>query len=135
MPKAGDSFVVTLGRTHLGWGSHRYTSSRKIIYHETYIPIPSFKAKSYKIYNSNYNKGGCDILGVNIFNCTSQDEFFCGVLKASGCSQKYSVYAKNLHGCDNLKALDPWFTSWNAQVGDQVEVKWTSSTDIVITHK
>lgn len=135
MPKAGDSFVITLGETHLGWGSHRYTGSRRIIYGESYIPIPHKIAQSLGIFNANYNPNKCDTLGINTFNCTSQDGIFTGILKASGCIRKNDIYAKNLHGQGNLKALAPWYASWNAQIGDKIEVKWTSTTDIVITHK
>lgn len=134
MPVAGNTFTVPIGATHLGWGSHRYTNSRPIIYHETYIPIPIDYARSFHIYNSNYNPQHGDVLGVNVFNYTSADGLFCGQLKSSGCSSAGSVYAKNLSGNNNLKELDPWFTSWNAQVGDMVIVTWTSPTDIVIDH-
>jgi hypothetical protein len=134
MASAGNSYVVELGQTHLGWGHHRYTNSRDIIYRETYIPIPYSDAQSFNIYNSNFNPNRGDVLGVNVFNCTSADGFFTGVLKSSGCKRAGDIYAKNLHGNDNLKALDPWFTYCHAQVGDHVEVTWTSPTDIVIRH-
>ena len=97
MPQVGDSFVATLGQTHLGWGDLRYTNTRNIIYNEAYIPISSDAAHLFHIYNSNYNNG-IDVLGVNIFNCTSADGYFTGVLKSSGCRSAGDVYAKNLHG-------------------------------------
>ncbi|MDU2166722.1 MAG: hypothetical protein E7E24_00595 [Clostridium perfringens] len=75
MPVRGDSFTVSLGETHLNWGTHRYTNTRGIIYGEGYIPIPRGIARRIGIYNSNYTNGQ-DILGVNIFNCTSADGFF-----------------------------------------------------------
>lgn len=138
MPVSGNSYVVTLGQTHISWGVHRYTNSRDIIYNEVYLGIPSYIAERYKIYNSNvipnYKPTKIDILGVNIFNCTSADGFFKGVLKSSGCSHRGSIYAKNLHGAGNLKALAPWLHYCNAQVGDHVEVTWTSPTNIVIRH-
>lgn len=134
MAVAGNSYIVTLRQTHLGWGEVRYTNTRKIIRKEAYIPIPAGVAKSFNIYNANFNPNGCEILGVNIFKCTSEDGFFKGVLKATGCVSKGDVYAKNLHGRGDLKALAPWYDSWNAQAGDQVEVRWVSPTDIVIKH-
>lgn len=133
MPQAGDSYSVRLTESNLGWGIHRYTHSRERIPRETYINIPSFYAKVFHIYNSNHTNG-YDILGQNVFNCVSDDGTFSCTLKAGGCSNKGSHYAKNFHGCGNLKALTPWFDSWNAEPRDEVTLTWTSQTDIVLSH-
>ena len=124
----GDSFRITLSFTHLGWGSYRFTNSRGIEYGEGYIPIPASCARSYNLFNSNNCNTG---LGYNEFRCTSTDGFFSGIVKTSGCSNAGNIYAKNLHGSGNLKALGCWFAHMNATVGDEVIVTWTSSTDLV----
>lgn len=131
MAKAGDSFTIVLKQTHLEWGSYRYTHSRDVIYGEGYIPIPSKFAYEYKIYNSNFEKTG---LGYNIFNCKSEDGYFKGQIKAGGCSKKGEIYAKQFHGLKNLKALGDWFGYCDAKVGDIIEVKWISNTDVIIKH-
>lgn len=131
MAKAGDQFIVELRETHLGWGTHRYTYSRDIIKGEGYIPIPSDYANLFQLYNSNKTTG-LDVLGVNIFNFTTSDGFLSGILKSQGCSDRGSVYAKQFSVNDDLKALGTWYTYVNMQVGDKVEVRFTSPTDIVI---
>lgn len=129
MANPGDSYILTLKQTHLEWGSLRYTSSRNIIYGEGYLPIPAHIARRFNIYNSNNT---CTGLGFNEFNCISQDGLFNGILKSGGCSHKGDIYAKNLHGSGNLRALGHWFAQIHAQVGDQIEVRWTSPQDIII---
>lgn len=132
MPQQGDSFISNpLSQTHLGWGTLRYTDSRTPIDGECYIPIPAKDARRIGIYNSNNNGNG---LGLNEFNCASSDGFFTGKLKSAGCARRDDIYAKNFHGSGDLKALTPWFRHCNVQVGDCIQVLWTSSTDIVITH-
>lgn len=37
MPKKNDEYIVALGETHLGWGTHRYTNTREVIYQEGYL--------------------------------------------------------------------------------------------------
>lgn len=130
MANRGDSYIVTLSQTHLQWGSYRHTSSRGIIYGEGYLPIPSYNAHQFNIYNSNNTNTG---LGLNEFNCASSDGLFNGILKSSGCSKKGDIYAKNLHGYGDLKALGHWFEQINAQPGDHIEVRWTSPYDIIIS--
>lgn len=131
MPKQGDSYTIILKKSHLNWGTHRHTNTRNIIYGEGYIPIPKAKAIKLEIYNSNYDSDSK--LGISLFRCTSSDGFFDGYLKASGSSTSGDIYAKQFQGLGDLKALGSWFSAVNAQVGDQVKVEWTSSTDIVIT--
>ncbi|NFG28491.1 hypothetical protein FC777_15545 [Clostridium botulinum] len=131
MAVAGNSYTLTLNQAHLQWGTHRYTGSRGLIYGEGYLPIPAHVARSFNLYNSNFQSTG---LGFNEFNCISADGSFSGVLKSAGCSTKGDIHAKNFQGSGNLKALGNWFANINAQVGDHVEVTWTSPTDIIIRH-
>lgn len=131
MAIAGNSYTITLKQTHLEWGSHRYTNSRQTIYGEGYIPIPAHVSRNFNIYNGNAPTIG---LGFNIFNCTSSDGFFHGLLKSGGCSAKGNIYAKQFHGDGDLRALGDWFHHCNAQIDDTVEVRWISPTNIVITH-
>lgn len=131
MAKAGDKFIVELRKTHLGWGTHRYTNSRDIIPGEGYIPIPSQYAKLYQLYNSN-KTNGMDILGENIFNFVTDDDFLRGQLKSQGCKDSGAIFAKQFSVNDDLKALGTWYAHVNMQVGDKVEVLFTSPTDIII---
>lgn len=132
MARRGDSFIIALEETHLGWGTHRYTNTRDRVYGEGYLKVKATDARRIGIYNSNKNNGE-DILGVNIFKCNSSDGFLKNVLlKASGCKEAGDEYAKNLHGLGDLKLLGRWFTYINAQVGDQIRVIWTSPNDIIL---
>ena len=131
MAKAGDTYTITLKKTHLEWGTHRYTGSRGSIYGEGYIPIPSHCAYSFGLKNGNAtNKRG--ILGVNLFNCISRDGAFHGQLKSQGCSSAGVIYAKQFSANNDLKALGAWYAIINARVGDQIKVTWVSATDMEI---
>lgn len=131
MAKAGDSYIVTLEKAHLEWGTHRYTGSRPQIYGEGYLHIPRQVAKAFSLYNSN-NTGGADVWGVNIFKCKSKDGLYNGVLKAQGNSRQGDVYAKQFSGNNDLQALGSWYSAMGAQIGDMVKVLWISPTDILI---
>lgn len=131
MANTGDTYTIVLKRAHLSWGTHRYTHTRDRIYGEGYIPIPTLYAQRYNIVNSNAT-GGNDILGQNIFNCTSADGFFTGQLKAQGNNAAGGNYAKQFSANDDLKALGSWFQYINAQINDRIRVTWTSPTNIVI---
>lgn len=131
MANTGDSYVITLKQSHLGWGTYRYTNTRGPVSGERYIPIPAQYARRYNIVNSNAT-GGRDILGQNIFNCTSSDGFFTGQLKAQGNNAAGGNYAKQFSVNNDLKALGTWFVHINAQVGDRIRVTWVSPTDITI---
>lgn len=133
MPSEGDSYTVQLMTAHLQWGTHRYTGTRGRVYGEGYIRIPKPDARAYGIYNSNQCNGQ-DILGVNIYNCRSADEFFVGQLKAQGATHRGSIHAKQFSANNNLKAIGSWFAECNAQEGDVIEVRWISSTAIIIRH-
>lgn len=130
MASAGDCYVIELKKAHLEWGTHRHTSTRGVVYGEGYIPIPSKAAYRFNIYNSNNSGVG---LGFNLFNWVSSDGELSGLLKSAG-NQSDARYAKQFHGNGDLKALGTWFFHCNAQVGDHVEVRWDSPTDITITH-
>lgn len=131
MAKAGDSYIVKMSKTHLEWGSYRFTNSRGIIYGEGYIPIPAKYARQYCLYNNNKTNKTA-VLGENIFNFTTADGFLNGQLRSQGCSKKGDIHAKQLSVKGNLKALGNWYDHVNMQVGDKVEVCFTSPTDIII---
>lgn len=128
MPNTNDVFITTLKKAHLEWGSHRHTKTRGIVYGEGYLKIPTSEAKRLNINNIN-------LRGANTtYVCNSSDGYLINVsLIASGSSKAGNIYAKQLHGLGNLKALGDWFNHVNAQVGDQVEIKWVSPTEILIT--
>lgn len=132
MPKKGDSFTVEIKKSHIRWGTERKTNTRKKIKDEGYIKIPSKEAKSLGIYNKNRN--GFDQLGVNVFDCESEDGAFNGEIKATGGSKKGSIHAKQFSGNGNLKALGKWYKTCNAKVGDKVKVSWESDKKVVIKH-
>jgi len=93
MPKKYDEYIVALGETHLSWGTHRYTTTREVIYQEGYLKIPKAKAKEFDIYMS--NKKDANI----IYNFSTNDGFYTNEkLKAAGCSTAGDIYAKNFHG-------------------------------------
>lgn len=131
MANTGDSYAVTIKRSHLEWGQYRYTNSRGIVYGEGYIKIPAKEARRLNLLNTNGTYGR-DIWGENLFNCISADGTFSCVLRAQGCSNAGEPHAKQFAGDNNLKALGDWYYIMKAQVGDQVKVTWSSPTDIVI---
>lgn len=131
MASAGNTYTITLCKSHLEWGTYRYTDSRDQIYGEGYIPIPSAYAYSFELLNSN-GTGYRDVLGKNIFNCRSADGLFEGALRAQGCREAGDKYAKQFSADGNLKALGTWFAQIHAVVGDRIKVSWVSPTDIVI---
>lgn len=133
MAVAGNSYIVEIKEAHLNWGTHRYTNSRGIVYGERYIQIPKQHARSFNIYNNNFQSD--DILGINVFNCSSTDGFLHNVeLKACGSSSAGDIYAKQFQGNGSLQTIGAWYNYIGAQVGDHVEVTWTSPYDIVIRH-
>ncbi len=131
MAKAGDHYVVTLKKSHLEWGTHRYTGTRGDVLGEGYLPIPLDVAQRFGVVNSNGTNGG-DEIGKNLFRCTSADGFFHGYLKAQGSSYAGSKYAKQFAGDGDLKALGSWFAHIGAKEGSRIRIEWISPTDIVI---
>jgi len=127
MPLAGDTFITTLQKAHLEWGSHRHTNSRGTVYGEGYLQIPKPIARQFGIYNSNQPVANI------IYNCNSVDGFLRDeTLKASGSSTAGDIYAKQFQGNGNLQLIGDWFNHMNAQIGDRVRITWTSPTDIEI---
>ena len=128
MPSANDVFITTLKKAHLEWGSHRHTLTRDIIYGEGYLQIPAREARRLNINNSNLSGGN------TIYLCNSSDGFLKNInLKASGSSNAGDIHAKQFHGRGNLKVLGDWFNHVQAQIGDQIEIKWVSPTEVLIT--
>lgn len=132
MAQTGDHFRVTLTPSQLGWGVERYTNSRPIRYGEGYLAIHREYAQLFELFNSNYTNGN-DVLGQNIFNCTSSDGFLNCELKSGGSCRSGDIYAKQFAGNGNLRALGNWYAHIGAQVGDEVEVYFLSPTDIQLT--
>lgn len=130
MPITGDSFITTLQRPHLEWGSYRHTSSRGVIYGEGYLQIPINEARRIGIYNSHaLGRPGV----TNVYTCSSVDGFLRDIeLKATGCIRAGYIYAKQFHGSGDLKLLGDWFNSVNAVENDMVEIRWLSPTHIEI---
>ncbi|WP_336958897.1 hypothetical protein [Chryseobacterium contaminans] len=128
MPNTGDTFLVTLKKTHLGWGTHRKTNSRPHISNEGYIPIPVKYARSFNITNMHNKKQS------NVYKFSTSDGFLKDKeLKASGNSIKGNIYAKNLHGNGDLKLLGTWFNHLQLQVGDVIKIEFVSPIEILLT--
>ncbi len=132
MAQTGAHYEVSLQPAHLGWGTYRNTGSRDAIEGEGYIPIPHNFAISQQILNSN-GTGKQDVLGQNLFLCTSEDGRFNGYLKAQGCHQAGDIYAKQFAEAGNLKGIGSWYQQVHAQVGSVVSVNWVSDKHIVIS--
>ena len=130
MANTGDSYVVQLKPSHLGWGNYRYTNTRDIIYGEGYIPIPKGCARGYSIYNSNYVHTG---LGYNTFTASSCDRYLQNVvLLAQGCSTAGDIYAKQFSVLGNLQIIGDWYSNQNATTNNYVRVTWQSNTSILL---
>jgi len=129
MPKAGDSYTITVKNTYISWGEERNTDSREKIAGEVYLPIPAEKAREFSIFNSKK-------VGANIeYNVSTSDGFAInGKLKAQGVnSGGTGEYAKNLSGSNNLKLLGPWVTHMNIKEDDKIKIEWTDETTIKLT--
>jgi len=128
MAKTGESFEVTLKKTHVGWGTYRRTASRGLIPNEGYLPIPSKVAVSLNITNLHNKKQ------TNIYKFSTGDGFFKDeYLKASGNTKKGGIYAKNMHGNGNLKLLGAWYNHAGIIAGDKVKVEFTAPFEILLT--
>lgn len=130
MAKLG-SYTITLNKAHLEWGTHRYTGSRGDVYGEGYIPIPLEDAQALELFNSNAT-GGDDVLGKNLYHCTSKDKKYDGDLKAQGCKSEGDIYAKQFSGNNDLKAIGSWYAKIDAKVGDKIKVTITEKDTIEI---
>lgn len=116
MPRAGDTFTVTLKPSHLGWGTYRYTNTRDPIYGEGYIKIPRQYAERFDIFNDNHPTAN------SRYHCVAVNGDYSGILLAQGCSSAGDVYAKQFAEKGNLKGIGDWYRSVGAQVGGEVRV-------------
>ena len=116
MPRAGDTFTVTLKPSHLGWGTYRYTDTRDPIYGEGYIKIPRQYAERFGIFNDNHPTANPR------YRCVAVNGCYSGILLAQGCSCAGDVYAKQFAEEGNLKGIGNWYRSVGAQVGGEVRV-------------
>lgn len=128
MPKTGDTFKVTLKPSHLGWGIHRHTNTRDLIYGEGYIKIPRQYAKKFCIFNDNHPAADPR------YYCKATDGSYSGVLLAQGCSRAGDPYAKQFAEEGNLKGIGDWYRSVGAQEGGEVRVTFTSSNSLEIEY-
>ena len=127
MPKAGDSFITTLKKPHLEWGEFRHTNSRGIIIGEGYLQIPSNEAYRLEITNNKSPLRSAE------YDFSTFDGFITnGKLLAAG-NQSRSEFAKQFEGSGHLKLLGDWYKVINAQIGDQIEIKFLSPTEILLT--
>lgn len=132
MAQKGDRYTVILKKSHINWGTHRYTGSRGDVYGEGYLPIPRDFAVRHDILNSNgTNKR--DIPGKNLFFCESEDGWFRGYLRAQGCNNAGDIYAKQFAADKDLKGLGSWYQHVDAEEGSRVTVTWTSQDHIEIS--
>lgn len=127
MPKTGEKFTTTLLQAHLEWGEYRHTDSRGVVYGEGYLQIPADHAYAFEITNDK------DTTRSQIYDFNTSDGFITkGTLKASG-NQNRINYAKQFHGNGDLKLLGDWFAHIGAKVGDQIEIKFTSPSEVLLT--
>lgn len=130
MAIAGNTYTVQLGPSHLGWGNHRHTNTRNIIYGEGYIPLPIPTARSFNIYNSNNTNTGW---GYNLFHASSIDGFLNNVpLLAQGSETAGDIYAKQFSVQGDLRMIGTWYARLNATPNNSIQVIWTSPTDILL---
>lgn len=128
MAKTGDSFEVTLKKTHVGWGTYRKTNSRSPIPYEGYLPIPLKVALSLNITNVHNKKQS------NIYKVSTSDGFLTNqYLKASGNRKRGDMFAKNMHGDGNLKLLGIWYNNAGIKAGDKIKVEFTAPFEILLT--
>jgi hypothetical protein len=67
-----------------------------------------------------------------VYNFSTSDGFITnGRLKASG-NQVQENYAKQFQGDGNLQLLGDWFYHNDAQIGDEIEIKFINPTDILL---
>lgn len=128
MAKTGDSFEVTLKKTHVGWGTYRKTNSRSPRPNEGYLPIPSKIALSLNITNT-HNKKQSNIYKVNTSDGFLTDEY----LKASGNRKKGDMFAKNMHGNGDLQLLGTWYSHAGIKAGDRIKIEFTAPFEILLT--
>lgn len=128
MPQIGDTFIVTIRPSHLGWGTYRHTDTREPIYGEGYIKIPRKYAKKFGIFNANHPTADPR------YYCSAVNGNYSGILLAQGCSKAGDIYAKQFAESGNLKGIGGWYRSVEAQVGRQVKVTFTSANSLQIEY-
>lgn len=121
MPHSGDSYSVVLKQTHLNWGTYRHTATRPEIPGEAYVPIPKQYALSY------------DIQLGDLYQAVFADGFPSFVAKAAGNSRAGDIHAKQFQGNGDLKAFGRWFESVDAEIGDEVIVRFIDSRTVEFT--
>jgi len=127
MPQPGDSFITTLRQPHLQWGEFRHTNSRGIRIGEGYLQIPSVHAYNFNITNKKSNMRSAE------YDFSTSDGFLTNNrLLASG-NQHRPEFAKQFHGLRKLVLLGDWFGHIDAQIGDQIEIRFISATEILLT--
>lgn len=121
MPQTDQNYTVEFKQAHLNWGIHRHTNTRDLIPGEGYIQIPAPEAYEF------------DIRRGSTYNCTSSDGLFNCILRAAG-NQSRPTYAKQFESDGSLQILGNWLRDiCHAEVGDSIQVYWTSPHDIVLT--
>lgn len=113
-----ESYSVVLKQTHLNWGTYRHTATRSEIPGEAYVPIPKQYAVSFGIQ-----------LG-NLYRAVFADGFTSFTVRAAGNSKAGDVFAKQFQGDGDLKAFGRWFDAVNAEIGDEVSVRFIDSETI-----
>jgi hypothetical protein len=135
MPIAGQSYIVELKRPHLMWGNYHPSRhgipgvGRMEVYGEGYIPIPRKYSETFQILNSN-NHYGISAL----YDCISFDRYYCGCLKAQGCSKAGDIYAKQFSEAGNLKAIGDWYDYVGAVIRGYIKVLFTSPNSMTIEY-
>jgi hypothetical protein len=121
MPSAGDRFRVTIQDAHLNWGTHRHTTTRTPIDHESYIQIPADVARSFGITSG------------STYDCTTVEGTLRTTLLASG-RQHDPTFAKQFESQGGLKIFGNWLHNvCHAKVGDEIDVHWITPTHIELT--
>ena len=124
MPKAGDSYIVTIQPSHIDWGDkNRNPTNRAPISGESYVAIPVRYAREYGIYRG------------DTYNATFANGADPIRIKAAGNGTADGTYPKQFEGIGQgaCKAFTPWYISCQAEVGDRVKVEFTSPDDVVFT--
>ncbi len=123
LSRTGQSFDVVLKKAHLNWGTEGASRIiKKRNEYEVYIPISIHNAQKYNI------KTG------EIFDCSSDDGYFQGPLKATGSQGKKLDFGKNFYKEGDLRALGYWLKDrLKASEGDIVRITFTGENSMLLT--
>ena len=127
MPKTGDLFITTLQKAHLEWWEHRHTNSRGIVIGEGYLQIPAEVAYEFEITNNLSAANQAE------YDFSTSDDFIVNEKLLAAGNQHKPEYAKQFQGSGNLKLLGNWFNHIDAHIGNQIEIKFISPTEILLT--